>query len=64
MATGFTRQTFSLPPPMLADLKREAEERGMTLSEILRSYLRNGGLGKQQDGLDLQRAEGSNDDGR
>ena len=64
MPTGFTRQTFSLPPPMLADLKREAEERNMTLSEMLRHYLRHGGLGKQQGSLDVQREDGTNDDRR
>ena len=63
MATGFTRQTFSLPPPMLAALKREAEERGMTISELLRHYLRFGGLGQQQGGLDLRRGEDGNDNG-
>ena len=53
------RQSFTLPPPMLEDLKREAEKRDMSMSAILREYLRFGGLGKQQPGLDLQRQEAS-----
>ena len=59
---NFIRQSFSMPPPMLEDLKQEAERRGMTMSELLRHYLRFGGLGQQRDGLDLRR-EASNDDG-
>ena len=60
MGQGFTRQSFSLPPPMLADLRREAESRGMTLSEALRHYLRNSGIGQPHDGVDLRREEGTN----
>ena len=62
MAERFTRQSFSLPPPMIEDLKREAEERDMSMSQVLRHYLRFGGLGKQQGGLDLRREEGNVDD--
>ena len=63
MADGFTRQSFSMPMVMLADLRHEAEVRGMTLSEIVRFYLRFGGLGKQQGELDLlRRKEGNVDD--
>ena len=62
MAKGFTRQSFSLPPPMIEDLRREAEARDMSVSAVLRHYLRFGGLGKQ-DGLDLRRESGD-DDGR
>ena len=46
MAKGFTRQSFSLPPPMIEDLKAEAERRDMSVSAVLRHYLRFGGLGK------------------
>ena len=63
MAERFTRQSFSLLPPMIEDLRREAEERDMSMSQVLRHYLRFGGLGKQQGGLDLRRKEDSNDHG-
>ena len=48
-----------MPTPMLADLKQEAADKGMTVSELLRQYLRYGGLGQHQDGVDLKRKEGS-----
>lgn len=63
MPQGFTRQSFSLPPPMLQDLRAEAERRGISLSELVRHYLRFGGLGNQQSGLDLRRTEDGNDNG-
>ncbi len=63
MGNGFTRQSFSMPLVMLEDLKREAEERDMSMSQVLRHYLRLGALGKQQGGLDLlRRKEGNVDD--
>ena len=63
MAGRFTRQSFSLPPPMLQDLKKESEERGISMSELLRSYLRFGGLGSHRGGPDLQRDGVSDDHG-
>ena len=59
MAEHFRSQSFSLPPPMLEDLKREAEAKDLSMSQVLRNYLRFGGLGKHQTGgVDLKR-EGS-----
>ena len=59
MAEHFRSQSFSLPPPMLEDLKREAEAKDLSMSQVLRHYLRFGGLGKHQTGgVDLKR-EGS-----
>ena len=63
MPGRFTRQSFSLPPPMLRDLKRESEEKGISMSEMLRHYLRFGGLGQHKAGADLQREGGQSDDG-
>ena len=60
MPTNFRRQSFSLPPPMLEDLKREAKEKDLSMSQVLRSYLRFGGLGQHQGGVDLKR-EGDTD---
>ena len=60
---NFVRQSFSLPPPMLEQLRREAEEKDLTMSQVLRQYLRFGGLGQHQDGVDLKREEGSDDNG-
>lgn len=53
-----------MPPVLLEDLKAEAKSRDMTLAQLIRVYVSAGRLGQQQVGLDLQRAEGSNDDGR
>ena len=33
------------------------------MSQVLRQYLRFGGLGQHQDGVDLKREEGSDDNG-
>ena len=63
MPERFTRQSFSLPPPMLADLKAEAARQGISLSEALRHYLRHGGLG-QHKRPDLEREGGNSDDSR
>ena len=63
MAEHFRSQSFSLPPPMLEDLKREAEAKDLSMSQVLRHYLRFGGLGKQQGSLDLKRG-GNVDDSR
>ena len=38
MGHGFTRQSFSMPPLMLEDLKEEALRRDMTLSQLIRSW--------------------------
>ena len=61
MGQGFTRQSFSLPPPMLEDLRREAQERDMTMSQLVREYIRSGRIRDSQGTLDLRREEGSND---
>ena len=61
MAERFTRQSFSLPPLMLEDLKKEATERDLSMSQVLRHYLRFGGLGQNQGVPDLRREAGSND---
>ena len=60
MAEHFRSQSFSLPPPMLEALKREAEAKDLSMSQVLRHYLRFGGLGQHQSGVDLKR-EASND---
>ena len=62
MADGFTRQSVSLPLPMLADLKREAAERDLTLSQLVRAYIRDGRLRDTQGSLDLRREDGSDGD--
>ena len=56
MPPNFQRQSFSLP--MLEQLRQEAVERDLSLSQLVRHYLRNGGLGQHQDALDLKRDEG------
>ena len=53
---NFVRHSFSLSPATLADLRKEAAARGMTLSEALRHYLRFAGLGQNQ--VDLKREGG------
>ena len=57
------RHSFSLPPPLLEELRQEAKKRDLSMSQVLRQYLRFGGLGQHQDGVDLKREEGSDDDG-
>ena len=64
MPTGFTRQTFSLPPVLLEDLKAEAKRRDLSLSQLVREYIRAGRVGQPQGGLDVQREDGANDDSR
>ena len=59
MPEGFTRQSFSMPPLMLADLKEEALRRDMTLSQLIRELVRNR-TAEPHGGLDLRREEGSN----
>ena len=63
MPGKFTRQSFSLPTPMLNDLKREAEESGMTLSETLRHYIRFGRIRDNQGSPDLRREASADDNG-
>ena len=60
---SFVRQSFSLPLPMLADLKAEAERRDMSMSQLLRDYIRFGQLRDTQGSLDLRREGGSDDHG-
>ena len=54
------RTTVSLTPPMLEDLRKEARDRDMTLSQLVRHYIR---FGRQRDtsALDLQRDGSTND---
>ena len=57
--------SVSLTPVMLGDLKAEAERRDVSLSQIVREYIRSGqirGLDTQGE-LDLRRMEGTNDHG-
>ena len=60
MAARFTRQSFSMPPPMIEDLKREAQRRDMTLSQLIREYVRYGRLRDTQGELDLRREDNTN----
>ena len=51
--------SVSLPPLMLEDLKEEAKARDLSLSQLIREYIRAGrGHGLQQGELDLLRTEG------
>ena len=50
------RASVSFPTPMLSDLKREAKERDLTLSQLIREYIRNGD--GAQGRLDILREEG------
>ena len=63
MGHGFTRQSFSMPALMLEDLRKEAEKRDMTLSQLIRLYVRSGRLRDNPGELDLRREDGSNDHG-
>ena len=56
------RASVSFPAPMLADLKREAQERDMTLSQVIRAYLRNGGYSTPLERLDVRREGGKDDE--
>ena len=59
----FQRVTFSLPPVMLEELRQEAKKRDLSMSQIMREYLRFGGLGQHQDGPDLKREADTDDHG-
>ena len=64
MANELQRQqaSISFPTPLLSDLKAEARQRDMTLSELVRQYIRSArGFGGQQGALDLLREGGTND---
>ena len=63
MGKGFTRQSVSMPMPMLADLKEEAKRRDLTLSQLVREYVRSGRLRDNQGSLDLRRQGGNDDHG-
>lgn len=53
--------SVSLPVAMLADLKAEAARRDVSLSQVIREYVRSGQQhGLQQGQLDLVREEGTN----
>ena len=58
MPEPFTRQSVSMPPLMLEDLKEEALRRDLTLSQLIRLYVRNGRLRDNQGELDLRRENG------
>ena len=58
MPEPFTRQSVRMPPMMLSDLKEEAKRRDLTLSQLVREYIRHGRLRDAQSGVDLKR-EGS-----
>ena len=57
MPEPFTRQSVSMPMPMLADLKEEAKRRDLTLSQLVREYVRHGRRDAQGE-LDLRRGDG------
>ena len=53
--------SVSLPVAMLADLRAEAARRDVSLSQVIREYVRSGQQhGAQQGELDLVREEGTN----
>ena len=60
--TDMRRTAISMPVPMLTDLKQEAERRDMSLSQLIREYIR---FGRHRDtpALDLQREGTTNDNG-
>ena len=62
MGQGFTRQSFSMPMVMLSDLKEEAKRRDLTLSQLIREYVRHGRRDAQS-GVDLKRDEGGEKSG-
>ena len=60
MPEPFIRQSVSMPMVMLVDLKREAAERDMTLSALVREFIRSGRLRDthgSHGSLDLRRVE-------
>ena len=59
MSQRFERRSVSMPTPMLEDLKAEAAARDMTLSQLVREYVRYGRVRDTQGTLDLKREEGS-----
>ena len=63
MAEAFKRQSFSMPMVMLEDLRKEAKERDLTLSQLIRLYVRAGRIRDNQGELDLRR-EGNTDGDR
>ena len=58
MPEPFTRQSVSMPSPMLSDLKEEAKRRDLTLCQLIREYVRYGRLRDTQGELDLRREDG------
>ena len=58
MPEPFTRQSVSMPLVMLSDLKEEAKRRDLTLSQLIREYVRYGRLRDTQGELDLRREDG------
>ena len=64
MAIKRSAATVSLPTVMLDDLRAEAARRDVSLSQVIREYVRSGQIhGAQQGQLDLLRTEGTNDHG-
>ena len=64
MPEPFTRQSVSMPLVMLSDLKDEAKRRDLTLSQLVREYVRSGRLRDNQGSLDLRRQGGDTDGDR
>lgn len=58
----FQRHSVSLPLPMIEDLKQEAARRDMSLSALVREYVRYGRLRDTQGGLDVRREGDSRGD--
>ena len=54
--------SVTFPPVMLEDLKLEAKARDLSLSQLIREYVRSGRMhGGQQGQLDLLRGEAAHD---
>ena len=58
MSQRFARRSVSMPTPMLEDLKAEAAARDMSLSQLVREYVRYGRVRDNQGNLDLKRDQG------
>ena len=61
--TNIRRTAITMPPVMLANLKQEALDRDMTLSQLIRFYVRSGQLRDPGAAPDLQREGITNDNG-
>ena len=54
--------SVSFPPPMLEELRQEAKARDLSLSQLVREYIRAGRLHGGQGELDLRREGAGNGD--